>query len=743
MANLENLNFEVILKDDTFKKQIAQVQAMADKFNISMSAALSLSGVKGGAANVREVVKALNEATAAQKNLNAAIKASPAEKITIRNRYAVAATNQKMVDTARLLRTIGTLTGGAFSIYGIRRFLSSLIDITGQFEVQKMALRTMLQDIDAADKIFQDLYRFSSDSTYRFSELAKYSKQLAAFNIGKDNLLETTKMLGDVASGVGVSMDRLILAYGHVKSSGFLRGIQLRSFSQNGVPILDELAKMFTELEGRAVSLGEVFDKMTRREIPFEMVEQAFKNMTSEGGKFYQMQEVLSKTLAGQMNILKGRWENLMYAVGQSQEGVLKGAVSSISNLIANYDEAGRLLKQIIVTFGIYKATMLGVELATNTLTLSNHRLLLSLANIGKWIVSNPYAILAAGIAAVTLVALRLGNEMDDISKITKALDDATTRYNNSLDSEIGELDALYGRLKNAREGTDEYAAAKLAIQKRFGSYITELNNEGVAVGNLANIYQNLADKIKNANKQRFLEESQQDIIKAYNIAQGNAEGRLKAVLSQIKTTGGRGLTADEEGAIRHYVNTGEKNALFKSIEESLNNRMMTAVAGQHGIEYRRNGKTFRDELTDIKNDVDLASITYADAMTDAAKRFDAVNKEIVSNAPQMEYKLSSIVEGIKKVDAEIAQLRGKARGGSITQDEKDRLDALVKEREEYAKEYKDIMGVDYDKDTRASAKAVESANKEELRSLQKRVSVIQKYKEVYDTSARSSARRI
>ena len=136
-----------------------------------------------------------------------------------------------------------------------------MIDITGQFEVQRMALRNMLQDVDGADKIFEDLYRFSSDSTYRFSELAKYAKQLSAFNIDKGSLLETTKMLGDVASGVGVSMDRLILAYGHVKSSGFLRGIQLRSFSQNGVPILDELAAYARERVARAkenISLAEL-----------------------------------------------------------------------------------------------------------------------------------------------------------------------------------------------------------------------------------------------------------------------------------------------------------------------------------------------------------------------------------------------------------------------------------------------------------------------------------------------------
>lgn len=742
MASLENLNFEVILKDDTFKNQIAQVQKLADNFNITMSQALSLTGVKGGVKNVQELAKALKAAAVAQGELNAAVKASPAEKITIRHRDAVSATNQQMMNSARLLRTLGTLTGGAFSVYGIRRFLSSLIEITGQFEVQKMALRTMLQDIDAADKIFQDLYRFSSDSTYRFSELAKYSKQLAAFNIGKDSLLETTKMLGDVASGVGVSMDRLILAYGHVKSSGFLRGIQLRSFSQNGVPILDELAKMFTEIEGKAVSLGDVFDKMTRREIPFEMVEEAFKRMTSEGGKFYQMQEVLSKTLAGQMNILKGRWENLMYAVGQSQEGMLKGAVSGISNLVANYDEVGRLLKQIIVTFGIYKATLIGVELATNTFAVANHRVLQSLTNVGKWMMANPYALLAAGIAAVAFATIRYVNALSDQEKIQRSAQKTISDFNNSLSSEIGELDALYAKLRLAARGTDEYASAKKAIETRFSPYIEQLRQEGVAINDLSSIYDNLAAKIRDANKQRFLESGMSDLGKTWGDVQTGINKKIDAVIGDLESDINRKLTAAEKLALKQSITGGVaegKESDVASIIAGIFDGYDDSRSVQRAIAKRQGpgSQDIKKRIQDLTTDYSKGMQQYVDSVTELHNAFDSLNKSLHTNNEEEDehvYKISSIVQGIKRIDSEIASLRNKARGGSITQGEKDRLDALVKEREEAAKEYKDIMGVDYDKGVLASAKAVESANKEELRSLQKRASVIQKYKDAYDT---------
>lgn len=272
----------------------------------------------------------------AQKSVNKLIEEA-AEKQR-KHTAEVARTSTAMNNWRKVMSTISQLTGVYFGAMGIRRFVSSMIEITGQFELQKVALKTILRDAKGAEIIFEQLYRFSSDSMYRFSELAKHAKQLAAFGIGQDNLLDTTKMLGDVAAGLGISIDKIILAYGHVKSSGFLRGIQLRSFSQNGVPILQELADMMTEVEGRAVSLGEVFDRMTKRQIDFAMVEEAFRRMTAEGGQFHGIQEQMARTLAGEINVLKGRWENLMYAMGEETEGFIITIVRAISQSISSLE---------------------------------------------------------------------------------------------------------------------------------------------------------------------------------------------------------------------------------------------------------------------------------------------------------------------------------------------------------------------------------------------------------------------
>ena len=513
VAKQEISNLDQTLKREREKKRVAE-EWEAIKRRWAENLAKEQSREEQITENIRKRDQAIARDLANKEKIAALTQETAKAEQT--HAAAVEQTNVRLMSTRSLISTISQLTGVYFGAMGIRRFLSSMIEVTGQFEVQKMALRTMLKDIDGADRLFEQLYQFSSDSTYRFSELAKHAKQLAGFGIGKDNLLETTKMLGDVASGLGISMDRIILAYGHVKSSGFLRGIQLRSFAQNGVPVLEELAKILTEAEGKAVSLGEVFDRMTKREIPFEMVEEAFRRMTSEGGKFYQMQEVLSKTLAGQINILKGRWENLMYAIGDSQSGLLKGVVSSISGLLKNYEDLGRKLREIILAWGIYQGTIIAAELATNSFVLANHRLLASLSSVLTALSSNPYTALAIGVTAVVAALYKLGTSLETVSASQAAFDEEFRKFKKSVAAEQSELDYLYAKLKLLKEGTEDYATAKRELETRFGTYIDQLRDEGREVDNLASLYENLTAKINDAQLARFIENATKRVNDTY-----------------------------------------------------------------------------------------------------------------------------------------------------------------------------------------------------------------------------------
>lgn len=680
-GTIDQLNFEAIIVDSRFNSTVEALNKTAEKMNVNLSSILDRLG-RGGVQSFKNITSSVKE------------------------------TNAQLTGTTNILRTINMLTGYAFSAIGIKRFLSTMIDVTGQFEVQKMALRTMLQDAEAADKIFKDLYDFSSKSTYRFSELAKYSKQLAAFNIDKNSLLETTKMLGDVASGVGVSMDRLILAYGHVKSSGFLRGIQLRSFSQNGVPILEELSKMFTEIEGKAVSLGDVFDKMMKREIPFEMVEQAFKRMTSEGGKFYQMQETLAKTLAGQINILKGKWENMMYAIGNSESGKLKGAVKGLTWIVDHLEAIAQAIKPVIVGFGAYAAALTLVALQTKGAAIA--KLAKDFLIVAKNVGIASAAVLTFGSAAkaaavglgiiVTViagVALAVRGASSDMDKFRKRLDEIheEARNGNAYDREISNLERLRGIVNNSNLAYFTRKEALDQLHRMVPSYHAELTQEGKLIHDNTEELDAYNEALK---RKAMLRGAEDELVELYNLRRAQVRAKQEAEYAQknAKATPSWNIGGSITGAVYNY--TGD----------------MSAEAAKHA-----------QEAADAQAKIEEVDQRIAGIM----KEIDEAVASGQDSTNNMVYNISSIVTGIKNIDAELNKLRKKAKDKGISVAEKETLDQLKNAREEQTKLYKEIMGVDYDKDTRAGESAQAKALRERIAGIKAEIQVLQKYKQTYE----------
>ena len=246
-----------------------------------------------------------------------------------------------------------------FSVSQIQGYVSKLIAVRGEFELQQKSLQVLLQNKDEANKLWQQTVELAVKSPFRVSELVSYTRQLAAYRIETSKLHETTKKLADVSAGLGVDMNRLILAYGQVRAAEYLRGTELRQFTEAGIPMLDELAKRFTQLEGRAVSAGDVFERISKRLVSFKDVAAVFDTMTSAGGTFYRMQEEQSETLKGMISNLRDSFDLMMNDIGKSNEGILKGTVSTMRNLVENWETIADTLKVLITLFAVYRMGML------------------------------------------------------------------------------------------------------------------------------------------------------------------------------------------------------------------------------------------------------------------------------------------------------------------------------------------------------------------------------------------------
>lgn len=313
----------------------------------------------------------LDDAAAKNQRANAAKKAADAVGmlahvneglISSYNRIAEAGNKANRI-TIQLQHQIGAYAG----LYGLERILKSVITIGGQFEFQHIALQNILGDVEQANTLYMQLQDLAIESPKTFMELTAYTKQLSAYQIPYKELFDTTKRLADISTGLGVDMNRLILAYGQVRSAAVLRGQELRQFTEAGIPMVQKLAEKFSDLNGRIVTTGEVFELISKRAVPFKMVQEVLWDMTNEGGQFFDMQSKLADTLYGKYQKLQDSWQIMLgrIADGESMMGSgLKYILELIVSIVSAADTLMPMLSGIaLARLGKYAASGIGASI--------------------------------------------------------------------------------------------------------------------------------------------------------------------------------------------------------------------------------------------------------------------------------------------------------------------------------------------------------------------------------------------
>ena len=267
------------------------------------------------------------------------------------------------------VNTIKTYAG----FYFFRDMFQELVSIRGEFELQQVSLRAIIQDARRADQIFSQIKGLAVISPFQFSDLVGYTKQLAAFQIPVNELYGTMKSLADVSAGLGVDMGRIILAYGQIRSAGVLRGQELRQLTEAGIPALDALRKKLEEVRGVAQTTEDVFNAISTRQIPFEYIREMFTTMTEDGGMFYKMQEIQAASLKGMVSNLTDSYKIMMNDIGEANDSVLKGIVGSITDAMNNWRYFSKAIEGVAVGYAALKGlqlartAMLGKEVVATT----------------------------------------------------------------------------------------------------------------------------------------------------------------------------------------------------------------------------------------------------------------------------------------------------------------------------------------------------------------------------------------
>lgn len=316
---------------------------------------------------------------AAEENANAK------KSITQANREAAQSTNQLAQEEQRLANAFNSATKEArgqsqvvgdlkslmyqyFSVYGAQQFLTEMVNITGELELQRKSLEVILGSGTAASEMYSQLRDLSQQSPYSFEDLLKAHRQLAAFGIDAKNIYGTMKSLTDIGAGLDVPVERLILAYGHTKSYGYLSGIQNRQFETAGIDLVGALADLYNKRADTAKQNGQtanyvtrkdIFGMMRKKDIPFEDVQEVIMDLDKPGGKFYNMQERQYNTLGGKLRNLRNNYRIMMSEMGGSQRGVLMGIVDTVNDLTEHWEKYAKVILSVAAAYGVMKAAQM------------------------------------------------------------------------------------------------------------------------------------------------------------------------------------------------------------------------------------------------------------------------------------------------------------------------------------------------------------------------------------------------
>jgi tape measure domain-containing protein len=310
---------------------------------------------------------ATNESNARIERANRTAEASERRK-----RDAVERTNDAYKRQGGYLQRLFQRMVAYASVTQAFSFIRNIREVTAQFELQRVALGSIIGDLNEANAMFEQIKAAAVKSPFQIKELVTYTKQLAAYKIETDELFETTQKLADISAGLGVSMDRLVLAYGQIRATGYLRASEVRQLNEAGIPIVEELAKKMSELRGETVSAAEVMGMISDRAISFGMVKEVFDDMTSAGGMFYKMQEKQAETLAGQWSNLQDSIAIMYEEIGNT-EGVnnaIKGMIGLIKSLAENWRDVWSVVQSLSVAMGVYYVAMKNAAVASKALTI-------------------------------------------------------------------------------------------------------------------------------------------------------------------------------------------------------------------------------------------------------------------------------------------------------------------------------------------------------------------------------------
>ena len=184
--------------------------------------------------------------------------------------------------------------GGAIAaVKGAFAFFSNIPAQAARIEDLRVTFTQMTGDAEQAGQILDDLWHDAANGAVGLEEMAATAKPLLNVFSDSASIREWSRRFADIATGSGVAADQLSKVFSRAMAIGKIDSRAIDTLARQGIPIYQELAAVIgttTEAVQTMVKKGLV---------SADQYAAAFRRMTDEGGKYYNLSSQLSNTSAG------------------------------------------------------------------------------------------------------------------------------------------------------------------------------------------------------------------------------------------------------------------------------------------------------------------------------------------------------------------------------------------------------------------------------------------------------------
>ena len=380
--------------------------------------------------------------------------------------------------------------GGA----GVLKALGSeMIRVRGEFQSMQTAIETMVGE-DIAGRLIPQIKELAKISPLTMSDMVGAEKMMLGFNIQAEDTIKYLKAISDISMGESSKFNSLTLAFSQMSAAGKLMGQDLNQMINAGFNPL----QIISEKTGK--SIATLKDEMSKGAVSAEMVQQAFIDATSAGGKFYNMSENASKTINGQLSMMQDALDSVFNELGIKSESVIMDGIQMTTSLIQNYETVGKVLAGLVVTYGTYRTAVMLVTAAESKHTLVeigliNARLLARKAQLAlnAAMLTNPYVALATVVVGLTATMWAFRDS-------TTAAEKGTRRYNEEqekatkLDSERKQkIDGLIQSSRDIALSDLQRGESLAVLRSEYPKIFAQYDIESIKLADILQLKQQIA----------------------------------------------------------------------------------------------------------------------------------------------------------------------------------------------------------------------------------------------------------